>query len=74
MRHAYRITRIRIRNRRDCCGQRLARTKVLVDGRECGRMPGRTANGRWYEVRCNLRGREIKLVTVQNTYLSITGI
>jgi hypothetical protein len=72
-RGTYNINRIRIRNRRDCCGGRLAGTRVLVDGKECGRMPGRTQNGRWYEVSCSLRGSSVKLVTTRNTYLSIAG-
>jgi len=41
-----------IRNRRDCCGQRLALTRVLIDNAECGKTPARTANGRWDTVRC----------------------
>jgi len=72
----YNFRRIRIRNRIDCrvCGQRLARTKVFISGKLCGSLPNKTVQGKWYEVRCNLKGNEIKLVTVKNTYLHISGI
>jgi len=70
----YNFTKIRIRNRVDCCGARLAKTKVMVSGQLCGTLPDVTADGEWFEVKCNLIGNEILLVTVQNTSLSISGI
>merc|ERR1711957_752875 len=68
--------KIRIRNRVDCpgCGNRLAKTKVMISDQLCGSMPDVTVSGEWYEVNCYLRGNEIKLVTVQNTWLSISDI
>jgi len=77
---AYYVSRVRIRNRRDCCGQRLAYSsvRIIFNGRErqCGRLPGRTQNGRWYTVTCRGRivGDGIKIVTTRNEYLSIAGI
>jgi hypothetical protein len=70
------VDRVRIRNRRDCCGGRLARTKVYVSNQYCGSVQNGTRNGQWYTVKCSrpMMGNQIKLVTVQRTYLSITGI
>merc|ERR1712166_1312667 len=67
------FSKIRIRNRADCCGERLGSTKVFVSGQLCGTLPSKTVRGQWYEVTCNLTGNEIKLVTTQNTFLSIQG-
>jgi hypothetical protein len=36
MNQGYWIDRVRVRNRRDCCGGRLAATKVYVDNQLCG--------------------------------------
>merc|ERR1712032_1499119 len=68
------VTEIRIKNRANCCGERLAKTKVFVSGKLCGSLPDITKSGKWYRVHCYLTGREVKLVTVQDTYLSIQGI
>jgi hypothetical protein len=71
----YWIDRVRVRNRSDCCGGRLAGTKVMVDNQLCGQVPGGTKNGQWYTVKCSepMYGGKIRLVTTQNTYLSISG-
>jgi len=72
----YTVYSVRIRNRKDCCGQRLAMTKVMIGSQLCGQTPAKTTNGAWYTVQCSkgLKGGEIKLVTTRNEYLSITGI
>lgn len=41
----YWIDRVRIRNRRDCCGDRLANTAVFIGDKECGKIETGTANG-----------------------------
>jgi hypothetical protein len=66
---------VRILNRRDCCGGRLAGTKVFVDEQLCGQVQGGTRNGQWYTVKCSkpLFGQKIRIVTTQRTYLSISG-
>jgi hypothetical protein len=51
----------------------LALTRVLVDGKECGKLPARTQQGKWYEVECSLKGSSVRLVTTRNEYLSISG-
>jgi poly(beta-D-mannuronate) lyase len=43
--HRYWVGKVRILNRKNCCGQRLARTKVFVNNQYCGQLPGRTGNG-----------------------------
>jgi hypothetical protein len=75
MNQGYWIGKVRVLNRRDCCGNRLARTIVTVDGKECGRVQTGTKNGQWYDVTCKspLFGKTIRLTTEQKTYLSISG-
>jgi hypothetical protein len=41
----YYVDRVKILNRRDCCGGRLARTKVFVDNQVCGEVQNGTRNG-----------------------------
>jgi hypothetical protein len=67
------VWKVRVLNRRDCCGNRLSGTKVLVDNVMCGQIGNGTRNGRWYEVKCTepLQGKEVKLVTTRSDYLSI---
>jgi hypothetical protein len=48
----YWIDRVRILNRRDCCGDRLAKTSVLIGNTVCGQVEQGTQNGKWYEVKC----------------------
>jgi hypothetical protein len=70
------IWKVRVLNRRDCCGGRLSGTKVMIDNQECGQIQNGTKNGQWYEVKCSkpLRGTTLKLITTRNDYLSISGI
>jgi hypothetical protein len=71
----YYIGKVRILNRRDCCGERLAGTKVMVGDQLCGTVQGGTKNGQWYDVTCSkpMKGRSVRLVTTQSTFLSISG-
>jgi hypothetical protein len=50
-------------------------TKVYVDNQYCNAVPNGCKNGSWYDVVCSkpLFGKKIRIVTVQNTYLSIQG-
>ena len=41
----YWVDRVRIRNRRDCCGNRLAGTDVFIGGQKCGQVEPGTSNG-----------------------------
>lgn len=41
---------VRILNRKDCCGNRLAGVKVSIGGAECGTVPNGTKNGQWYTI------------------------
>jgi len=70
---AHLFTKIRIQNRNGC-GDRLAKTQVFVSGTLVGSLPNSTRDNEWYEIYCNDRGNEVKLVTTQNTYLSIQNI
>jgi hypothetical protein len=55
------VHRVRVKNRVDCCGERLRDTTVTIDGKICGNLPGSTKTGVWYEVKCEkpLMGKEI---------------
>jgi hypothetical protein len=70
------IWQVRIMNRRDCCGDRLGGVSVMIDNDECGRVPMGTKNGKWYTVKCSrpLQGKNLRLITTRNEYLSISGI
>jgi len=70
----YLFTRVRVRNRFDQCGQRIANTHVMIDDKFVGAFPGSCVDNEWFEFSCKgVRGREIKLKTVTNTYLHISG-
>ena len=69
--HNFKLIRISARNDCPSCGQNLAKTKVMISGKLCGSLPDKTEKGNMYEIKCNIKGNEIKLVTVQNTHLSI---
>ena len=58
----YQISMVKIRNRRDCCGNRLKGTKVFIGNTQCGTING-GGQGQWYQVRCNVRG-DIKLLLI----------
>jgi hypothetical protein len=70
------VYQVKIKNRADCCGGRLARTKVMIGSQVCGHVQNGTRNGAWYTVKCKrpVRGDRVRLITTRNTYLSISGI
>jgi len=37
-------------------------------------MPAKTKTNQWYDVRCNLRGSTIRLITTTNNFLQISGV
>jgi len=41
----YMVDRVKMLNRKDCCGDRLGGTKVYVDDKYCGAVPNGTKNG-----------------------------
>jgi hypothetical protein len=59
------VDRVKILNRRDCCGERLAGTKVFIGHKFCGSVAGGTRNGQWYEVKCSgpTWGGKVRLVS-----------
>jgi len=61
----YWVDRVRVLNRRDCCGGRLNGTKVMIDNQVCGQIPNGCRNGQWYTVKCSkpLFGGKVRLVT-----------
>jgi hypothetical protein len=67
----YLVAGVMVKNRVDCCGERLTRTLVTVGGQECGKLPASTATGKWYNVKCAkpLVGGEIQLTTTTSNYL-----
>jgi hypothetical protein len=69
------VEKVRIRNRHDCCGNRLTGTKITIGDQVCGTIPA-TGTGAWVEVKCAepLMGGEIKLTTTRNDYLQINAV
>lgn len=65
------VTMVKIKNRSDCCGERLAQTSVKIGGKQCGKTPKKTKNGEWIVVKCKkpLKGLDIKLETTRKAYL-----
>jgi len=47
------VSKVSIRNRLDCCGERLAGTKVYIGEKLCGTVPENTTNGTVYDVVCS---------------------
>jgi hypothetical protein len=76
MKHHYWIGMVKIVNRRDCCGNRLAGVNVFIDKQLCGQVPNGVKNGQTVEVKCSksLYGSRVRLVTTRNEYLSISGM
>ena len=68
------ISKVSVRNALHCCPERLNKTKVYIGNQLCGQIPDGIPLGSWAIVTCDLYGTEVKLVTVQNTWLILTGI
>lgn len=47
------VTKVKITNREDCCGDRLAQTRVYIDDVLCGQVPDTTATGDDHEIVCS---------------------
>jgi hypothetical protein len=63
------VTEVKILNRKDCCGDRLSKSRVEIDGKLCGTLPDKTQNGKWYTVKCQLAGKSIKVSNVKSAAL-----
>ena len=46
------VESVKVKNRVDCCGDRLSLVRVTIDGQECGRLPKQTKTAQWYTVKC----------------------
>jgi len=72
------ITQVRIKNRGDCCSERLSKTKVFIGTQLCGMIPqiptGRA--GKWYTLECKnpIIGNAIKFLTTTDTYLHFSRL
>ena len=64
----YNVTEVRILNRLDNCGERLANALVQVDDQEFGTLPVETQEGKWYVVKPTspMKGSSIKVSTTTN--------
>lgn len=75
---AHTITQVRIKNRNDCCSERLSRVNIFIGNQLCGRIPdiptGRA--GKWYTLECKhpLIGNSVKIVTTTDNYLHFSQI
>lgn len=70
------VYQVRVLNRGDCCGERLAGTEVFIGTQKCGKITGTPATGKWYTVTCPnpMQDSYVKLVTTNNTWLQTSGI
>lgn len=72
------ITQVRIKNRADCCAERLSGTKIFIGKALCGKIPNIQAGrgGKWYTLECKspIIGSSVRLVTTQDTWLHFTRI
>jgi len=75
---AYTVTQVRIKNRADCCSERLSKVNVFIGNELCGRLPDipKGKDGKWYTLECKnpIIGTSIKLVTTRDDYLHFTQI
>lgn len=75
---AHTITQVRIKNRADCCGERLSKTNIYIGGQLCGRIPTIPAgrNGKWYTLECKhpIIGGSVKLETTTDNPLHFSQI
>jgi hypothetical protein len=64
------VEKVKVKNRHDCCGNRIAGTKITIGGQFCGTITG-GSNGQWIEVKCEkpLYGTDVQLTTTRNDYL-----
>jgi len=73
---AHVITQVRVRNRGDCCGQRLSGALIKIGDEVCGSIPEKTQQGKWYTVECKspINGDFVKVEMAKDDYLHISGI
>jgi hypothetical protein len=69
------VSHVRILNR-PTDGERLAAAKVTIDDQECGSLPDRTENGKWYEVKCSsaLVGSKVRITQTRDQFLQISMV
>jgi hypothetical protein len=69
------VEKVRVRNRHDCCGERLTGVKITIDGQFCGTIPP-TKQGAWVEVKCDkpLKGKEIRLTSPKTDHLQLNAV
>jgi len=70
------VDTVRILNRFNCCGDRLGGTSVSIGDQHCGKVPEKTEQNKWYDIKCEkpIAGKQVELRTNKNTYLNISGI
>jgi hypothetical protein len=72
------ITQVRIKNRANCCGERLSKTNIFIGDKLCGRIPDIPKNhlGKWYTLVCKspIMGDMVKLETTRDDYLHFSSI
>jgi len=75
---AHTIVQVRVKNRADCCSERLSMTNIYIGKELCGRIPQIPAGkgGKWYTLECKnpIIGNFVKLVTTRDDYLHFSQI
>jgi len=67
------VSRIKILNRGDCCGNRLRGAKIYVGHKVCDTI-NHPKQGQWTTHDCNIKGSFIKIKGVPRQYLHFCGI
>lgn len=70
------MNEVKILNRQDALGERLANAHVTIDGKDFGFLPSETATGEWYVLKSKsgVVGGSITVSTTDNTWLQIADI
>jgi len=75
---AHTITQVRIKNRSDCCSERLSGAQIEIGSQICGRIPNIPTGrgGKWYTLECKnpVIVGSIKIVTTRDDYLHFSQI
>ena len=65
------VYKVKILNRLDGCGERLAGCKIEIDEQHFGDLPNVTEAGKWYTIKNDkgVTGKQIKVSTTRKAYL-----
>jgi len=70
------VESVKLLNRPDGWGDRLGDSEVEVDGKLCGKVESKTAQGKWYTVTCTkpVIGKNVKVISKESTPLHFAEV